>query len=66
MLATNACYYCGKTAHLVCDHGGFGDGRCGRRICHDCAVPEYEGGDKEAWTLCKEHARFQVPASVPE
>ncbi len=50
------CYYCGKMSHLECDHMGstcvMG---CGRSVCDDHSFPEFEDGDKTAFTLCKDH-----------
>lgn len=58
----SVCYYCGRTAEYVCDfieNGKF----CGRAICGVHAVPEFEGGETWAWTLCKDHAMHQVKAA---
>ena len=50
----SGCWYCGKYAGFCCDHWGK-DGPCRREICADHCVPEFTGGTREAWALCKEH-----------
>lgn len=61
-----ACYYCGAEAHLECDAITAGEPPvCGRAICHRCAVPEFEGGNVEHFTLCKHHAHMQIRKGEP-
>jgi hypothetical protein len=57
----DVCYYCGRDAHLTCDYIGK-SGVCGRNICEQHSVPEFEDGRKEDFTLCKDHARYQHKA----
>jgi hypothetical protein len=54
----SGCYYCGKIAHYECDYC-YGGEFCRRSICEEHSVPEFEGGRRSDFTLCKDHAFAQ-------
>jgi len=55
---SDRCYYCGLIARWICDFFG-PDGFCERPVCEAHSVPEFVGGSRDAWTLCKDHAAEQ-------
>lgn len=59
-----SCYYCGKVADFECDAID-GGGVCGREICEEHSVPEFEEGSRRDFTLCKNHARLQHRRGEP-
>jgi len=48
----SVCYYCWRTAHYQCI-------TCYREVCNEHVVPEFEGGKREDFALCPEHAKYQ-------
>jgi hypothetical protein len=58
------CYYCGRIADYECD--AFQSGEvCGRAICEEHSVPEFAGGHRRDFTLCKDHAHLQRKRDEP-
>ena len=59
----DSCYYCGRQADYECD-AWVPENRychCGRSVCDQHAVPEFQDGNVGDFTLCKDHAHLQVP-----